>query len=278
MRDIEQLLIRAADDSDRPLNISMDDLLQRGRKSVRRRRFAVVATTTLAATSVAVGATPAISALRGVEPAAASQSAAAPGLDHVTVVKALPPPPVSPVKDADVLRRCLPGDKESLDFNKTHKVNTFDKAGPLTAKWTLALKSGVSDAFMAIFVSPDRSIAATCYSAGVKGGMAGTGIVDRTSTTYVVPKNNPHNRPMSQQSGIQVPENVARVLVDVPGEKIPREALMSKGGGFYTIGWPTSDESKPAVIVRVRGYDAKNQPVFDEKIAQQAQRIPPPGK
>ncbi|GAB3934252.1 hypothetical protein GCM10029976_042940 [Kribbella albertanoniae] len=278
MNDIERLLDAAANDDDRSQNISVEAILQRGRRAVRRSRFAVVASTALAAIAVTAVAPPAISALRGPQGASDTQVAAADGTDTAGGGKAVPPPPVSLLKHIAILMRCQSGDKEARDLNKRYGVNTFDKAGPIDAKWTLAVKSGVGDAFTAIFVSPDRSIAATCHSAGAKGQFRGSGVVDRASTTYVVKKGNPHNLTMTQARGIQVPKGVTRVLVDVPGEKLAREALLSQSGGFFTIGWPHDDESKSLVMVRIRGYDAKGAPVFDEKAPYQAQRIPPLGK
>ncbi|MGW6278463.1 hypothetical protein [Kribbella sp. NPDC055071] len=274
MSDIEKLLNLAADDDDRDQTVSAEMILRRGRTSVRRRRIIAAGTVVLAVVA-GIALRPALSVFGSSRQTSAPQVAGPSPADPLDGVQALPAPPISPVKDAEILRRCRAGDAEALEFNRTYKANGFDKAGPLDARWTLAVKSGRGDAFMAIFVSPDRSIAATCSSAGLKGQMHGVGSVGRTSTTYVIDKGNPHKLTMSEGQGIQVPIDVRRVVLDVAGETRPREALMSKTGGFYVAGWPDDDDGKPPVTVTVRGFDGDNQLVFDEKSDYPAQQIGP---
>ncbi|GAB3934146.1 hypothetical protein GCM10029976_042680 [Kribbella albertanoniae] len=260
MSDIQSLLNAAADDSNKPETVDIDTVLRRGRRTVRRRRIMAAAGVSIGLAAGAVGITAAPSLLSAPVPVAASGAA---GSD--TAEYAVKPPTISPLTSGEILRRCLQGDREALEFNKSYKVNTHDTAGPINSKWPLKVKTGVGDAFMAIFVSPDGSTAATCRSAGYKAEMRGVGNVSRMSTTLVFEKSEPNKLTMTQQSGIQVPENVARVLVSLVGEKTPREALMSETDGFYTIGWPRRDEGAPPVSAQVRGYDAKGVLIYDEK-------------
>lgn len=65
-------------------------------------------------------------------------------------------------------------------------------------------------------------------------------------------------------AGIQVPGSVSRVLVSLAGEKTPREGLMTKFGGYYTIGWPQTEGNASYVNGRIRGYDVKGNLVYDE--------------
>ncbi|GAB3934142.1 hypothetical protein GCM10029976_042670 [Kribbella albertanoniae] len=75
--DIEWLLASAVDDDDRSYNVVTGELMQRGRRSVRRRRIAVVASVALVALAVAAVATPAASAARGAGAAPCTRDAAA---------------------------------------------------------------------------------------------------------------------------------------------------------------------------------------------------------
>src|SRR5436189_257825 len=109
MTDIEDLLATAADDSDQPLRHSVDDIVRRGRRTVRARQLATTATATLTTAVVIAG----VVTWRADRPDSVSP-AATPGqtfmtdagtgklIDPATGKLIEPPPPVSPLTDAEI--------------------------------------------------------------------------------------------------------------------------------------------------------------------------------
>lgn len=265
MSDIDELLAAAADDTDRPLRYSVDDIVQRGRHSVRRRRIASVSTAVLTTAAIVSGAA-AWSANR-------SESVGPVGtptgqtitidvktgrvIDDETGKTVVPPPPVSPVSDAEILERCKQYDLEQVQFLKERHANVYDKAGPINAQWKVVLKAGERNMLDAVFLSPDRSIASTCTMDKPKYIRTN----GRISTTEVMPRDE-SDQPQAISNGIRVPAGVTRVLVDQAGEISPREALMG-ADGFFTVGHPVAAE-EPWRTTRIRGYDATGKKVFEQ--------------
>lgn len=263
--DIERLLAEAADDSDQPPQTDVDDLLVRARRSVRRGRIATVSTAVLT-TAAIVGGVAAWSSAR-----TESEGPAGPPkgqtitmdvrtgriIDNETGATVVPPPPVSPLSDAEILKRCQQYDGENVIFNQEHDANSYDQAGKIDARWKVVVKSGDRSLLSAMFLAPDKSIVATC-TMDAPGRPWTNG---RLSTTVVM-LHSQHNLPQAVENWLRVPvPGATRVLVDVAGETSPREALVG-AEGFFVLGY-TGDKTKRLIVNRVRAYDADGKKVWE---------------
>ncbi|MEU4389729.1 hypothetical protein [Kribbella sp. NPDC023855] len=281
MTDLEDLLAAAADDTDRPARYTVDDIVRRGRRSVRRSRIAIVSTAALTTVAVIGGLTAWSNTLNQSEgPAGTPKNQtitvdAKTGrvVDNETGTTAQAPPPVSPLSDAEVLKRCKQYDKESVDFNKEHLANTYDKAGPINARWTIVVKSGDQTRLDALFLAPDKSIVSSCTMDGPQRPTTN----GRYSTTqaYWVGKAPKDQRPQAVQGNVRVPVvGATHVLVNLAGEATPRLALLGPEG-FFTLGptWgkafastrKTSPKEWQPSIQRVRAYDSAGKRLYDWK-------------
>ncbi|MEV4262341.1 hypothetical protein [Kribbella sp. NPDC049584] len=262
--EIEHLLATAADDTDRPLNTDIDDLLIRARRSVRRTRIATASTAVLT-TAAIIGGIATWSATRD----ESAGPAGTPGqtitidvktgriIDNETGKTVVPAPPVSPLSDAEVLGRCSQYDLAYRRLAQSGR-KTADKAGPINARWKVVVKSGDQSVLNALLLSPDESIVATCtMSSPTKpDSMA------RSATADVAARSQ-YRAPLSGQDGFRIPvPGVARVLLDVAGESNPREALVGTDG-FVTLGRPAKEHTL-ITLDRIRGYDATGKKVYDE--------------
>jgi hypothetical protein len=263
--DIERLLAAAADDSDQPLHSDVDDILIRARRSVRKSRIAAVSTAVLT-TAAIVGGIAAWSSARSESegPAGTSkgQTITIDGktgrvVDNETGKTVTPPPPVSPLSDAEVLRRCKQYDLEYVQFLQERTANTYDKAGPIDARWKVVVKSGDQSLLTALFLSPDKSIVSTCtMDAPEKPWTNG-----RISTTEVMPFSR-NKLPEAVENGLRVPvSGVTRVLVDIAGESSPRQALVGTDG-FFTLGYRGEKKAR-MTFNRIRGYDADGKRLWE---------------
>jgi hypothetical protein len=281
-REIEDLLTTAADDSGRPLRGSVDDIVQRGRRSVRNRRIAAASTAALTTVAVIGGLTAWSNTLNQ-----SNDPAGTPNNQTITVdadsgrvvdnesgTTAKPPPPVSPLSDAEVLNRCKQFDNETVQFNKEHGANAFDKAGVIDARWKVLVKSGDRTFLQALFLAPDKSIVATCTMD--RRDRPKTNGRYSTTEGYKIDVGPQDPRPQSVQANVQVPvTNAAKVLVNVIGEAAPRLAMLG-ADGFFTLGYPSWQPfAKPSpdasahdwqpAVQRVRAYDAAGKRVYDWK-------------
>ncbi|MFI5694941.1 hypothetical protein ACIA58_24015 [Kribbella sp. NPDC051586] len=263
--DIEHLLATAADDTDRPLNTDVDHLLIRARRSVRRTRIATASTAVLT-TAAIIGGIATWSATR-------DESAGPAGtpsgqtitidvktgriVDNETGKTVVPAPPVSPLADAEVLRRCSEHDLAYARLiDSEHK--TADKAGPINGRWKVVVKSGDQSVLNTLLLSPDQSVVVTC----TMDGPAKPESMGRTSTASVAARSQ-YRIPLTVRDGFRVPApGVARVLLDIDGESNPREALVGSDG-FVTLGHPGKDD-KLITLDRIRGYDAAGKKVYDQ--------------
>ncbi|NIK59409.1 hypothetical protein [Kribbella shirazensis] len=262
--DIERLLAAAADDTDQPLNTDVDDLLVRARRSVRSTRIATVSTAVLT-TGVIIAGAATWSANRDQSTAPAGVPGATITIDAKTGLvvdgetgKTIqPPPPVSPLSDAEIYRRCVQYDRENVDFLREQKANLWDKAGPITPQWKVVYKSGDQSLLSAGFLSPDKSILSTCtMDAPQKPFTNG-----RLSTTEKAPKSTA-GVPQAAEAGAWVPvAGAARVLVEYRGDKSPRQALVGTDG-FYTLGY-TGVRSGQIPLQRIRAYDATGKKIWE---------------
>jgi hypothetical protein len=263
--DIEHLLATAADDTDRPLDTDVDDLLIRARRSVRRTRIAAFSTAVLT-TAAIVGGIATWSATR-------DESAAPAGtptsqtitvdvktgriIDNETGKTVVPAPPLSPLSDAEVLRRCIRYDTGYQHFQQTHPGKTLDHAGPVDARWKVVVKSGDQSVLNALLLSPDNSVVSTCtLSSPTKpDSSARTRVAEfMASTQYRIPR--------TLRDGIRVPApGTTRVLVDIAGESNPRAALVGTDG-YASLGYPGKND-KLVSLNRIRGYDASGKKVYD---------------
>ncbi|WP_020384837.1 hypothetical protein [Kribbella catacumbae] len=288
--DIERLLAEATDDSDQPMRHSVDDIVGRGRRSVRNRRLANLVTATLS-TAAVVGGVTVWSANRpaGVAPAGGGQTVA---IDAETGGTIKPAPPVSGLSDAEIIKRCSDWDAEFLRDQPPGMPVPPDGSGPIGAGWTVPLKSGVGtgDKFTALIVSPDRKVVAFCgltkpaYPIGESSyGRDSLAQISRlpdgqqTKDSLGQPKEAPSRTRPCGPGWCRTTDEVKRVVVEYPGQDL-RSALMGDDGYFlwrpFSI---TKPSTKPAVrpgkpgnpgliTVRLRGYDDAGKKVFDHYI------------
>ncbi|MEV0285199.1 hypothetical protein AB0H36_13905 [Kribbella sp. NPDC050820] len=284
MNDIERLLDAASDDADQPLRHSVDDILVRGRRSVRRGRIAVASTAVLTTVAIIGGIAAWSNTVNdSADPAGDPKTQtitvdAKTGqvVDNESGRQAAAPPPVSPLSDAEVLQRCKQFDNEYVQSNKERGSNSFDKAGPIDARWKVLVKSGDQNRLQALFLAPDRSIVSTCTMDGPQRPK----INGRYSTTESFAKiaGSSDDQPQAVAAKVRIPvDGVARVLVDFVGEKAPRQALVGPDG-FFTLGYPDWEQfyrpspdasgrtSRPEpTLQRVRAYDAGGRRIYDWK-------------
>jgi hypothetical protein len=266
---IEDLLAAAADDTDRPLRYTVDDIVVRGRRSARKHRIATIATATLT-TAVIVGGAALWSASRpeSAGPAGGGNSpspskAARTGavlsdtkpvitltVDPETGKKIAPPTPVSPLTDDQVRERCR-GWEHEVETNPAYGTPGEHVGGPITNEWTVALKTGTGDVLTAAILSPDKTFVVTCHMTKPtpKGGESDYGRDKAKDGKFA-----------DGLDWAQLPPGVSQVVVDLPKQG-PTHALLS--GGFYT--WGVTGGNDDVQDVRVRGYDANGKLVFDEK-------------
>ncbi|MFG1814132.1 hypothetical protein ACGFIF_10235 [Kribbella sp. NPDC049174] len=263
--DIERLLAAAADDADQPLHTDVEDILVRARRSVRRNRIATVCTAALT-TAAIVGGIAAWSSTRteSVGPAGTDKGQTVTIdvktgriVDNETGQTIAPPPPVSPLSDAEVLGRCVQYDREQVQFLQEHKANVWDKAGPIDARWKVVVKSGDQSLLFAAFLSPDRSIVSTCTMDAPKKPFTN----GRISTTEVM-RSSPNNVPQAVESALWVPvPGAARVLVETNSDPSPRQALVG-ADGFYTLGYDGTHNTR-LDLKRIRAYDADGKKIWE---------------
>ncbi|MFI5707235.1 hypothetical protein [Kribbella sp. NPDC051620] len=245
-KDIEGLLATAADDADQPLRHSVDDIVRRGRRSVRHRRLAAVATAGLTAAVAVTGV-------------AVWQGDRNDGFGPAEFGRTKPAPSVSPLADAEIIKRCGQNDKEWLESPAAGD----DKAGPIDQRWTVPLKTGRGDVFLAYLVSPDRTVIGTCH---MKGKTISTG---ESSYGRELMANQSDHPPQAQpaagpsENWTRVPPTVNR-LVAVPPNGEPWEALVSNG--FFAWGIP-DPAGQQQVLVTIVGLDANGKVVFRAKSA-----------
>ncbi|GAA2803346.1 hypothetical protein [Kribbella solani] len=274
--DIERLLAAAADDTDRPLNTSADEIVVRARRSARGTRIAAISTSVLTA-AVIIGGAAAWSANRtdGEAPVAGTPSRTVTIdvktgwlIDAETGKPIAPAPPVSRVSDSAIIERCAGYDKQPRYGPKP----SWDKAGPVTAQWKVAVKTSSGTAIGAVLVSPDRTVVAVCNATDGKypSWSFGRRQLSRAPADGLVFE-------AGRADGLRVPDNVTKVLVEVPGENVLREALLGSDG-IYTIGVvPNRPGPKPSIAIqkpRIRAYDANGRKVLDRVIPFAIQKLP----
>lgn len=246
MKDIEDLLAAAADDADQPLRNSVEDIVQRGRRSVRHRRLAAIATAGLTAAVVVTGV-------------AVWQGDRHEGFGPAEFGKTKPAPPVSPLADAEIIKRCGQNDKEWLESMDAMGAGEDDKAGPINTRWTVPLKTGQGDVFLAYLVSPDRNVIGTCHMKGktISTGESSYGRELMANQSDGLPEITAPDAP-SRETWTRVPPTVTRVVA-VPPTGQPWEALVSNG--FYAWGIP-NPAGEQQVLVTIVGLDANGKVVF----------------
>jgi hypothetical protein len=163
---------------------------------------------------------------------------------------------VSPLADAEIIKRCGQNDKEWLE---SMGANGDDKAGPIDNRWTVPLKTGHGDVFLAYLVSPDRTIIGTCHMKGktISTGESSYGRELMASQSDHLPEATAPGVP-GRENWTRVPAAVTRVIA-VPPKGEPWEALVSNGFFAWGIPDPTEEQQVLATIV---GLDAKGKVVF----------------
>jgi hypothetical protein len=281
MGKIEDLLAAAADDTGQPLRYTVDDIVVRGRRSARNRRVAGIATATLTTAAVLVGAAvwsgsrPDSAAPVGSDqstspsptPDASTSPSTTPGAgavlsdtkpvitltkDPLTGKKIAPPTPVSKLTDDQVRQRCRGWEKE-IETNPTYGTPGEHVGGPISAAWTVALKTGTGDALTAAILSPDKKYVVTCHMTKPSFDAGGESDYGRDEVGA-------DGKFADGQDWGQLPPGVTQVVVDLPKQG-PTHALLA--GGFYT--WGVTGGNDDIKNVRIRGFDAKGKLVFDQK-------------
>jgi hypothetical protein len=188
-------------------------------------------------------------------------------VDNETGKTVEPPPPVSPLSDAEILSRCVQYDRENVQFLQERKANVWDKAGPIDSRWKVVVKSGDQSLLFAAFLSPDRSIVSTCTMDAPKKPFTN----GRLSTTEVL-SGSPNKLPQAVEAGLWVPvPGAARVLVETNEDPTPREALVG-ADGFYTLGYDGRPNAR-LQLKRIRAYDAAGKKIWQLDLKQ---ATPPP--
>ncbi|MFF0342974.1 hypothetical protein [Kribbella sp. NPDC004875] len=241
--DLERRLAEAADDTDRPLHLSVDDLVHRGRRSVRRRRIAAIASATGAA--VAVVATVNAWPTHQADPApVAGTPTSTVTIDVKTGKELQPAPPVSPLTDDAIRERCATAD---------HSVASWDKSGPIDSAWDVVLKTGVGERFYAVLLSPDHSVAAGCEQEGGGHVSAARHYMENQRGNETLPRWTDSSRG---------PASLVTVVADTPDGKV-RAGLVGREG-FFAFGRQGYDPSAPKSLVR--GYDAAGRQVLERRL------------
>ncbi|TCC61028.1 hypothetical protein E0H73_17375 [Kribbella pittospori] len=204
--DLEQLMIQAADDTDHPLQTSVEDIVRRGRRTTRITRAATVGTTLLTTAAVVAGIT-AWTAHRG----GSAQPAGAPGVGVALQ------PAASTLTDAQIISRCGPLDDQ---WQLGHH-----KAGGGTgtiAGWKVAVSQAAGTWIRAILVSPDKKRWAICQQNSGAGTPRDNYL--REDLKYQEPFVN-----WTDSDGTEgpVPANVASVDIEIDG--VTSEATVKNG-------------------------------------------------
>ncbi|GAA1717043.1 hypothetical protein GCM10009745_77120 [Kribbella yunnanensis] len=185
-------------------------------------------------------------------------------VDNETGLTAQALPPVSPLSDAEVLKRCEPADQRM-------RHSATDEAGPVDARWKVVLKSGDQQRLQALFLSPDRSVVFGCT-------MKSSTQIDSMGR---FPTTSTDGSPKAVLAKAMIPATgVTHVLATLDGESAPRQALVAEGR-FFTLGPPTWRETYEPVdgaptIRRIRAYDATGKRVYDWKYEPPAAEQPVP--
>ncbi|MFC5268279.1 hypothetical protein ACFPJ1_39750 [Kribbella qitaiheensis] len=259
--EIKDLLAGAADDTDRPLHHSIDDVVRRGRRSLRLRRAGVVAAGAITAGAVVAGVT----TWSDGNPVNGVQPASPPAIGELLPLQ----PPPSSLTDAQIIKRCEPQDKQWQRGSRKAGGGT----GSITG-WKVAVSQAKGAWFRAILLSPDRKSWAFCQH------NAGTG----------APGDNYLREDLKWQQAFEVwtdrdgaegtvPKNVAAVDFEIDGIVSPATVQ----NGFllwYAELTPTDVRDKPiwAIYYDVNGrelarfdsnvynpwegYNADRQPVY----------------
>lgn len=169
--------------------------------------------------------------------------------DPQTGMALAPTPPVSPLTDEQITTRCRGVD--DIHFKGSVEPSQMDKAaGPVTKDWKVALKTGTGDKLTAVLISPDRRVFAWCHmlTPTAKG-----------SYDYTRGAVQANGKFRDDGTFAMVPDGVAQIVVDLPAQG-PTRALISNG---YYI-WGLTGGNSGLKNVRVRGYDAQGQKVYDQ--------------
>lgn len=293
--EIEDLLNSAADDSDRPLPYTIDEIVVRGRRSARNHRIAAVATASLT-TAAILGGLAAWSASR---PQTAGPAATPPPragavlsdtkpaitltVDPATGKKIAPATPVSPLSDDQVRERCRGWEHEietEPAYQPKEPPSSTGDPGQVQGKDRGPTAEQLKEQEEAEAASKAPGPITDAWTVPLKTGTgdALTAVILSPDKTVAVTCHmtkpttkggeNDYGRDVVGKDRKfrdsfdwnQLPPGVSQVVVDLPKQG-PTHALVS--GGFYT--WGVTGGNDDIQNVRIRGYDADGKVVFDQK-------------
>lgn len=118
-----------------------------------------------------------------------------------------PPPPVSPLTDAQVTTRCSEVDDIYFSGSSRARDPRITAAGPVTKEWQVALKTGTGNKLTAVLISPDKKVYAWCHM------LAPTAKGSSDCSRSAVQAN---GKVADDFSFGMVPDGVAQIVVDLP--------------------------------------------------------------
>jgi hypothetical protein len=242
--DIHQLLEEAADDTDRPMGFTPEDLTRRAERSTRLRCAAGIASVAVVVAAV-VGVASAWPTHQGRSPVAGTPTATQ-TIDVKTGRILWPAPPVSSLTDDHIRERCAQVDRGPAGWDKT---------GPIGNTWNVVLKTGIGVRFYAVLLSPDGTVGIGCEEEGGGGHVSALrhDLQNHSGTEQL---------PLWTASS-RGPANLATVTAETPDGKYLRSALVGREG-FFTFGAGGFDPSAPASMVR--GYDVGGRLVMERRL------------
>ncbi|MEU4191492.1 hypothetical protein AB0E69_06320 [Kribbella sp. NPDC026611] len=235
--DIHRLLEETADDTDRPMGFSPEDLTRRGERSTWYRRAGVV-TAAVVGTTAVVAAVAALlpSPAAEVQPAGTSEQKFT--LDPQTGKTIQPGPAQSPVSDDQIIARCLPLDDWFRNAN--HLQDSIQG-------WTVLLKQGSGAEFDALLVPPDHKQVAHCAP-----GRTGPGGRPFYSRRAVRPA--PDDLALWMTGG--VPATARLIVMETPDGKVSEVPMKD---GF----WLRPDSATVPAGTLFRVYDGNGKVLLD---------------
>jgi hypothetical protein len=167
--DIRDLLADAADDTDRPLHHSVDEIVRRGRRGQNLQRTGVVAASALTAGAVIAAVTVWTGAGApkndGIQPVGSPTSTITVDVRTGKAVQ----PPASNLTDAQIIARCRPHDEEFRTATDSGRKSRWGGGSDPLDHWKVVITQGENAWFRAMLRSPDGKRVAYCLDNAAAG-------------------------------------------------------------------------------------------------------------